>query len=162
MCKFGGRGQEDVAETFVSDTRRRGRASPPRLGTGGWRSHPAVQVINQSKDIIISESAEFASSFFSRLLGLMLSQKKDLVLISPKEDIASSSIHMCLMRFPIDLIWLNSDMIVVDIQKRILPFNPFDRKTWRIYRPRNAAKYVIELGIGNSDGTEIMNLVEFC
>lgn len=91
----------------------------------------------------------------------MLSGKKDLVIVSPKEDIASSSIHMCFMKFPIDVIWLNSDKIVVDIRRGILPFNPFDRKTWRIYKPENAAKYVIELGAGNSDGTGIMDLVEF-
>lgn len=121
-----------------------------------------VQIINKSKNFVVSESAEFASSLFSRLRGLMLLQKKDIVLISPKEDIASSSIHMCLMKFPIDVLWVNSDMVIVDIQRRILPFNLFDRKTWRIYRPKKAAKYVIELAVGNSDGTEIMDLVEFC
>ncbi len=120
-----------------------------------------MKVINLSKDFVISESAEFASSFFSRLRGLMLSQKKDIILVSPGEDISSSSIHMCFMRFPIDVIWLNSDKVVVDIKKRVLPFNPFNRKTWRIYKPKKVAKYVIELGIGNSDGTEIMDLVEF-
>lgn len=120
-----------------------------------------VQIINKSKNFVVSGSAKFASSFFSRLRGLMLSQKRDIVLFSPEEDVASSSIHMFFMGFPIDVIWLNSDMAVVDLKKSILPFNPFNRKTWKIYRPEKAARYVIELGLGNSKGTEIGDVLEF-
>ncbi len=91
----------------------------------------------------------------------MFSQKKDIVLVSPRENIASSSIHMFFMRFPIDVVWLNSDMVVVDLKKSILPFNPLNRKTWKIYRPGKAARYVIELGLGNSNGIEIGDVLEF-
>lgn len=91
----------------------------------------------------------------------MFSRKKDIVLVSPRENIASSSIHMFFMRFPIDVVWLNSDMVVVDLKKSILPFNPLNRKTWNIYKPRKPARYVIELGVGNSDGAEIGDVLEF-
>ncbi len=120
-----------------------------------------MKVANQSKSLVISEDAEIAQSFLSRLRGLIFSERKDIVLISPKEDIASSSIHMFLMKFPIDVLWLNSNMLVVDIRRKILPFNIFDTKTWRIYRPRNPAKYVIELGIGELGTTEIGDKIEF-
>jgi uncharacterized membrane protein (UPF0127 family) len=120
-----------------------------------------LKVINRSKGIVVSESAKLASSFFSRFRGLMFSRKKDTVLVSPEEDIASSSIHMFFMGFPIDVIWLNSDRVVIDLKKSVLPFNPVNRKTWRIYKPRKAARYVIELGLGNSGGTEIGDVLEF-
>ena len=111
--------------------------------------------MNKDKNFVISDETDIAESFFSRFLGLMFSKPRDLVLVSPREDIACSSIHMCFMRFPIDVLWLDSGMRVVDIKKKILPFNIFDRKSWRGYKPKSPARYVIELGEGEIRDTEI-------
>lgn len=105
--------------------------------------------MNKNNDLVVSDNAGIADSFFSRFLGLMFSKPRDLVLVSPCEDVARSSIHMLFMKFPIDVLWLDSGMRVVDIKKSILPFNILKRGTWRIYRPEKPAKYVIELGKGN-------------
>ena len=114
-----------------------------------------MKVVNKDKDFVISNKISIAESFFPRFLGLMFSKPRDLVLVSPREGVICSTIHMCFMRFPIDVLWLDSGMRVVDIKKKILPFNVFDRRSWRRYKPKNPAKYVIELGEGEIGDTEI-------
>ncbi len=85
----------------------------------------------------------------------MLSKPRDIILASPREDVKSSTIHMLFMRFPIDVIWLDSRNRVVDLRNNVKPLNPFKPSTWRLYRPKNPAKYVIELGTGRIGDTEI-------
>jgi uncharacterized membrane protein (UPF0127 family) len=101
---------------------------------------------NTRTGTVISSEAGVASSFLSRAIGLMLSQPRDLILISPREDIESSSIHMMFMRYTIDVIWLDANKQVDEVRKNIPAFNILKQSTWRIYRPKKAAKYVIELG----------------
>jgi len=114
-----------------------------------------IQVLNKSRGFVISESCGVADSFFSRFRGLMLSGPKDLVLVSPREDIKSSAIHMLLMGFPIDVIWLDSKMVVVDIKKNIKP------NSLGIFKPGAPAKFVVELGVGKLGTTGVGDRVEF-
>lgn len=120
-----------------------------------------MKIVNKNKDFVISDNAHIADSLLSRFLGLMFSKPKDMILVSPREDVVCSSIHMLFMKFPIDVLWLDSRMRVVDIKKKILPLDIFKRKTWGIYKPRNPAKYVIELGNGKIGNTEIGDEIEF-
>jgi uncharacterized membrane protein (UPF0127 family) len=113
-----------------------------------------MRIVNETKNLAVSEDAKFAHSFFTRALGLMLSKKKDLVLVSPKEDIISSTIHMMLMRYPIDVVWVNSEKIVVEVALNVPPFNLLRPDTWGTYAPCKPAKYVIELGKGGAGKTE--------
>jgi uncharacterized membrane protein (UPF0127 family) len=101
---------------------------------------------NTRTGTVISSEAGVASSFLSRLVGLMLSKPRDLILVSPTEDIKSSSIHMMFMLYPIDVIWLNTEKQVVEVRRNIPAFNILKPSTWRIYHPKKPAKYVIELG----------------
>lgn len=119
-----------------------------------------MKIINKTNGTLISENADVAKTFFKRLKGLMLSTPRDLILVSPKEDIKTSSIHMCFMKFPIDVIWLNSNMKVVDIHKGARPFSILKPDTWKIYRPKKPSRYIIELGIGNPD-VNIGDEIEF-
>jgi len=114
-----------------------------------------LKLLNKSKGTVLSHDAGIAGTFFSRARGLMLSTPADLVLVSPKEGIASSSIHMLFMRFPIDVLWLDSGMKVVDIRRNVPPANPLKIGTLRIHKPGKPAKYVIELGRGEAGTTEI-------
>ena len=91
----------------------------------------------------------------------MFSKPKDMVLVSPREDVAGATIHMCFMLCPIGVVWLDSNFIVVDLATRIMPFSPLKPKTWRVYRPKKSAKYVIELGVGNVGDTAIGDKIEF-
>ena len=50
------------------------------------------------------------------------------------------SIHMFFVRFPIDLIYLDSRFVVVELRKGLRP--------WRIHRPKTIANYLIELPEG--------------
>jgi len=119
-----------------------------------------VKIINKTSGALISENADIGKTFFKRLLGLMFSKPRDLIFISPKENIKASSIHMCFMKFPIDVIWLSSDMEVIDINRGIRPFSLLKPNTWKIYKPKKPAKYIIELGVGNSD-VNIGDEIEF-
>ncbi len=120
-----------------------------------------MKVINKTKGLIISHRCSLARNLSSRMRGLILSDRKDLVLVSPREDIKSSSIHMALMQYPIDVLWLDSNMKVVDLRRNIQPLNPLVKDTWRIYKPGKPAKYVVELGKENIIGTEVGDEIEF-
>jgi len=114
-----------------------------------------MKVLNKSRGFVISEFCGVADSFFSRFRGLMLSRPKDLILVSPREDIKSSTIHTLFMRFPIDVIWVNSKMVVVDIRKGIEP------NSLKIFRSEKPAKFVLELGVGKLGTTEMGDRIEF-
>jgi len=120
-----------------------------------------MRIVNETKNAVISDNSEIAYSLLSRARGLMLSKPKDLVLVSPREGIISSTIHMLLMRFSIDVIWLDSENRVVDLRRDVKPFNPFKPETWKTYRPRDPARYVIELGAGEIGETEIEDEIRF-
>ncbi|MEA1925470.1 MAG: DUF192 domain-containing protein [Candidatus Altiarchaeota archaeon] len=120
-----------------------------------------MRVINKTKGLIISHKCSLARNLPSRMRGLILSDKKDLVLASPREDIKSSSIHMAFMQYPIDVLWLDSNMTVVDLRRNIHPLNPLVKDTWRVYKPREPAKYVIELGKEEIGETELGDEIEF-
>jgi uncharacterized membrane protein (UPF0127 family) len=91
----------------------------------------------------------------------MFSKPADLVLVSPKDGIEPSSIHMMFMRFPIDVLWLDSGMKVVDVARGVPPFQLFKPGTWRIYRPAKDAKYVVEIAVKQLPPVEIGDLIEF-
>jgi uncharacterized membrane protein (UPF0127 family) len=78
----------------------------------------------------------------------MFSGKRDLVLDCGFDDVPSSVIHMLFMKFPIDVVWVDSGMNVVDLKESIQPFNPLKPNTWRVYKPEKPARYVIELSEG--------------
>ena len=73
--------------------------------------------------------------------GLMFFPKKKynfaLIFDRDYEDKVNSSIHMCFVFFPIDVLFLNSKKEIVDIKLNLKPF--------RFYTPRKPAQYVIEL-----------------
>jgi uncharacterized membrane protein (UPF0127 family) len=101
-----------------------------------------VEVRNTTRDSIIGTRIRVAQSFIARGKGLMFDQALDEdagLLIDP-----CGSIHMFFMRFPIDVLYVDSFDRVVRTQRGIKP--------WRLgplYT--RGAKYVIELPIGTID-----------
>ena len=88
--------------------------------------------------------------------GLMLTTKpQTLVLMVSKPGIENTSIHMWLMRQPIDVIWVNERMKVVSLQENARPW------ALRIFRSRLSAKYVIECPIGTIKKTKTEEGDEF-
>ncbi len=51
------------------------------------------------------------------------------------------------MRFPIDIIFLDSRKRVAGLHSRARPIS-FRKRTWRVYYPEKPARYVIELRAG--------------
>lgn len=76
-----------------------------------------------------------ATSFFSRLLGLMgrSSIPAEQALLFPK----CNSIHTYFMRFPIDVVFLDKQGVVLEVMEAL--------GAWRFLLPRAKAKHVIEL-----------------
>jgi uncharacterized membrane protein (UPF0127 family) len=120
-----------------------------------------VEVYNETQKIALSRDAKIANTFLSRMRGLMLSAKRDLILDSGFDDIPAASIHMLFMKYPIDVAWVNDAMIVVEVGRSLQPFHPFKLGTWRIYSPRKPARYVIELGVGELGTTRETDRIQF-
>ena len=120
-----------------------------------------MKIFNKTRDLVLSEDARLVSSFLGRLRGLILERPKDIVLVAAREGVVESSIHMLFMGYPIDVLWLDSDKRVVEIRRGVPPFNPFKPSTWRTYKPGKPAKYVVELGVGSAEGTEVGDEIEF-
>ncbi len=120
-----------------------------------------MQIINLKKGKMLSDDAGLRRSFTGRLLGLMFQGKKDIVLEAMKEGVKESTIHMMFMRYPIDVVWTDSHLNVVDVKKNVPAFNPFNPKTWRLHGPKKPALYILEFGKGDILDTEIGDVIEF-
>lgn len=92
-----------------------------------------MKVYKKSK--IIFQNAKFSSNF-----GLMFKPKlknnETIILKLDKESKINSIIHMLFVFYPIYVIWLNKEKIIVGI-KKCYPFQLFAI-------PKNQAMYVIE------------------
>jgi uncharacterized membrane protein (UPF0127 family) len=79
---------------------------------------------------------------------------KGLVFIFNRED--KYSLHMLFVFFPIDVLWLNKEKKIVDIKENFRPFS-------LLAKPKDKAKYIIELPAGAIKGsnTKIMDSVSF-
>jgi uncharacterized membrane protein (UPF0127 family)/CheY-like chemotaxis protein len=88
---------------------------------------------------VVCDPCVLADNPFSRAKGLLgrasLTQGEGLLL-------ATSGIHTCFMRFPIDVVFLDEELMVIDAIKRLNP--------WRIVT-RRGAKATVELAAGEID-----------
>lgn len=78
------------------------------------------RVVNESKGTVVAERARLAASFWSRLCGLMGRRslaEGEALLLSP-----CSSVHTLFMRFPIDVVFLDSGNRVVKVVSELCPF----------------------------------------
>jgi uncharacterized membrane protein (UPF0127 family) len=100
---------------------------------------------------------ELADSFMSRFLGLMFKNNLEggLILKLPSSRSRhGSAIHMFFMRFPLDIIFADSNKKIVDM----VSIEP-----WKTYTPIAPAKYVIEMKKGsiNNFNLEIGDELDF-
>lgn len=120
-----------------------------------------MEIVNESRGASISPSAELRDTFWGRFRGLMLSGRKDVVLASKEDGIRASTIHMLFMLYPIDVVWVSSDMVVVDVKRNVPPFNSLRPSTWRVHRPCAPARYVVELAVGAAGETRKGDRIRF-
>ncbi len=112
------------------------------------------KILNKTKDTVISSKVKICKSIFSKALGLMFSfEPKPLIFIFNRERIVS--LHMFFVFFPIDVLFLDEEMSVVEVKKNLRP--------WKFYIPKKMSKFVIELPMGTIDNsnTEIGDYINF-
>ncbi|MFA6269105.1 MAG: DUF192 domain-containing protein [archaeon] len=100
---------------------------------------------------ILMKNVKFASNTLERTRGLMFEDKKNfnyaLIFDFPVESKIGTSLHMLFVFFPIDVLFLNKQKIVVD-KTTLDPFIPN-------YTPKYAAKYVIEMPKGKASTVKL-------
>jgi uncharacterized protein len=116
-----------------------------------------VTIRNQSQGNTVVPLAKWCESFWCQLRGLQFAppipDDYGLLFVSPGESIPGAAIHMLFMRFPIGVIWLNRDGVVVDI-KTAFP--------WRLaYAPKAPAKYYIEANVSALDRARLGDTLTF-
>lgn len=115
-----------------------------------------VLIVNKSRGTRLGY-ADVAARFMSRFMGLMFRKElqRGLILKLPNtRSRRGSAIHMFFMRMPLDIVFTDSNMRVVDT----VSIDP-----WKTYTPKAAAQYVIELEKGTitASKTQIGDELEF-
>lgn len=121
-------------------------------------------IVNRTKNMILAREVETADNHGKRAKGLMFRESLPgghaLLMVFPKKG--NHKIWMFGMRFPLDVIFLDSGRRVIAIHENVKPLN-FDPRTWKTYCPEGKAKYVIELNphTAKRTKTECGDLLEF-
>ena len=116
-----------------------------------------VKVINQETNQVLIDSARWCSSRLCRLRGFQfrfkLNPGEALILVKDSDSIASSSIHMFFVFFPIAAIWINQKGKVTSAQLA---------KPWRpYYASPEPATYVIETSPDFLEKVTVGDTLEF-
>ncbi len=109
-------------------------------------------------NVILADKVKYYSDIFSRSKGLRfarpLRKGQAIILAAEEESLMETTIDMFFVFFPIDVLWLDKDKIVVDIKRNVKPFTP-------LVIPRKPAKYVIELKKGVTKNIKLGDKIEF-
>ena len=100
---------------------------------------------------------KYCDTFLTQLRGFTLHSDllpdEGLVLVGTRDSRLDSSIHMLLVAFDLSVIWINSDMKVVD---KVIA------KSWRpAYFSKQPARYVLEIHPERWGDYEIGDTVQF-
>lgn len=95
-------------------------------------------IFNKTNQLPIVNKTKHAKSIISKAIGLMFSRKlKDTGLIFHFDKPKIIGLHMMFVFYPIDVLYLNEKMEVIETKENFKPFS--------IYTPKNKAICVIEL-----------------
>lgn len=116
-----------------------------------------ITVQNLSRKLDKPASVGYCDSFLCKLRGLMfrsrLAPDDGLLLVEKRDSRLDTSIHMLFVPFDLAVIWINSDMTVVD---KIIA------KSWKpAYFPKADAKFTLEIHPDRWADYEIGDKVEF-
>jgi len=109
---------------------------------------------NISKKTTISKNARVCKGILSKSIGLMfLLRPKTLIFIFKKEKIIP--LHMLFVFFPIDVLFLDKNKIVIEKKEKFLPFT--------FFTPKKKVMYVVELPHGKikKSKTNVNDKIEF-
>jgi uncharacterized membrane protein (UPF0127 family) len=91
--------------------------NPPILKTG---QGPIPKIINLTKNKILAEDVILSTSFLKRLTGLLgykSLEKNQAMILWP-----ANSVHTFFMRFPIDVLFVDRNNIVIKTVSNMVPF----------------------------------------
>jgi uncharacterized membrane protein (UPF0127 family) len=117
-----------------------------------------IFVQNSNQPDLSPARVKYCDSFMCRLRGLMFRQRLDpddgLLLVQGKRDSRiDTSIHMLFVPFDLTVVWINTDLTVVD---KIIA------KAWRpAYAPAKPACYILEIHPDRWEDYQIGDKVEF-
>ena len=100
---------------------------------------------NITKNTILTKNFKLCKHLFSKMMGLMFSKPKVLIFVFNKER--KIALHMFFVFFPIDVVFLDGNKMVVEIKRNFKPFT--------FYKSKKRARYVIEFPIGIIDNNSI-------
>src|SRR5438094_8269435 len=103
----------------------------------------AVGVLKRAGGDVVCAHCELANTPLKRMRGLLGRSS-----LAPDEGMLfrpAGSIHMFFMRFPIDAVFCDRDLVVVGVERNLQPWKTAARK---------GAKVVVELPVGGADGLE--------
>ena len=116
-----------------------------------------IIVNNINRNMDSSPRIKYCDTFLTQLRGFAfrprLMHDEGLILVGARDSRIDSSIHMLFVSFNLTIIWINSDMQVVD---------KVHAKSWRLaYFSKQPAKYVLEIHSERWEDYEIGDSVEF-
>jgi uncharacterized membrane protein (UPF0127 family) len=115
-----------------------------------------IIVQNKSRKIDTPANIKYCDSFLSQLRGFTLrsrlSPTEGLLLVGKRDSRLDSAIHMLFVSFDLSVIWIDSELQIVD---KVLA------KSWRLaYFSKKPARYVLEIHPDRWGEYEIGDTVE--
>jgi uncharacterized membrane protein (UPF0127 family) len=116
-----------------------------------------VSFLNKNRTVDAPPAIKYCDTFLTQLRGLMfrprLSRDDGLVLVGTRDSRLESSIHMFFVSFDLTVLWIDSNMKVVD---KVLA------RSWHpMYFSKQPAKYVVEIHPERWGEFEIGDEVQF-
>lgn len=97
-------------------------------------------LVNRTKSLTVAASVEEAKSYFARLRGLL--GRRNLAAGTTLWLEPCDSIHTFFMKFSIDAVFVDRDLVVCKVVRNIPP--------WRLLTPVAHARSVFEFGAGQA------------
>lgn len=116
-----------------------------------------IRAINKSRDVGSPPRVKYCDTFLTQLRGLTfrphLSRDEGLVLVGKRDSRLDSSIHMLFVSFDLCVVWVNTEMKVVD---KVLA------RSWKpAYFSKVPAKFVLEVHPDRWNDFEVGDVLEF-
>lgn len=117
-----------------------------------------IFIRNSNQPDLTPARVKYCDSFMCRLRGLMFRERLEpddglLLVQGGRDSRIDASIHMLFVPFDLNVVWINTDMTVVD---KIIA------KAWRpAYVPAKPACYILEIHPDRWDDYQIGDKVEF-
>jgi uncharacterized membrane protein (UPF0127 family) len=116
-------------------------------------THPTGYAFNRTRRAYLATELSLANTHWSRLRGLMCTDAANFSAGKALWIVPCRGVHTFAMRFPIDVLYLDGEKIVVHVEKNLMP--------WRMAPVRMRATSVLELppntlaGTGTTVGDEL-------